>query len=42
MTTLADGATCIITKNVRDFGRSELLFPDLRIWKPEQFLSIIE
>lgn len=39
---VAGGAAGIITKNVRDFGRSELHFPDLRIWKPEQFLSIIE
>jgi hypothetical protein len=32
MTTLAGGAAGIITKNVRAFGRSELHFPDLRIW----------
>jgi len=33
---VAGRAEVIVTKNVRDFVRSELLFPEIRIMKPEQ------
>ena len=31
---VAGGARAIVTKNVRDFGRMELRFPDLRVLTP--------
>lgn len=36
---IAGGAEVIVTANVRDFGRSELLFPGLRIVTPGDFLK---
>lgn len=33
---VAGGAAAVVTKNVRDLRRSELLFPALRILKPEE------
>ncbi len=36
---VAAGAECIITANMRDFGRSELLFPSVRILSPGDFLK---
>jgi putative PIN family toxin of toxin-antitoxin system len=35
---VAGGAESIVTHNVRDFAGSELRFPDLRIWRPADFL----
>lgn len=37
---LSGGAECIVTHNARDFAASELLFPDLAILSPRQFLTI--
>ncbi len=39
---VAGGASVIVTKNVRDLGGSELRFPDLRIYKPEEFLALVK
>ena len=39
---VAGGAEAIVTKNVRDFRRSELLFPALRILRPEALIQEIE
>lgn len=39
---VAGGAEAIVTKNVRDFQRSELLFPALRILRPEALIKEIE
>ena len=36
---VAAGAVGIITANVRDFGRAELLFPSVRILSPGDFLK---
>ena len=36
---VAAGAGAIITANVRDFGRTELLFPSVRIRTPGGFLK---
>jgi putative PIN family toxin of toxin-antitoxin system len=36
---LAGNASCIITNNIRDLKNAELIFPDLRIETPEQFLQ---
>lgn len=36
---VAAGAFCIITENKRDFARSELSFPDLRVQTAGEFLS---
>jgi predicted nucleic acid-binding protein len=38
---VAGGAEAIITKNVRDFQDAELVFPSLRILRPEELLSEI-
>jgi uncharacterized protein len=35
---VAAAAEAIVTANVRDFGRAELLFPSVRIRTPAQFL----
>ena len=35
---VAGGAEAIVTHNVRDFTRSDLRFPDLRILRPSEFL----
>ncbi|MEX0965074.1 MAG: putative toxin-antitoxin system toxin component, PIN family [Pseudohongiellaceae bacterium] len=35
---VAGNAYCVVTNNVKDLRRSELLFPDLRVMTPEQFL----
>ena len=37
---VAGGARAIITRNVRDFQRAELLFPQIQILTPERFLEI--
>lgn len=36
---VAGGARAIVTKNVRDFGRMELRFPDLRILTPADLIK---
>ena len=36
---LAGGAVGIVTHNVRDFGRGELVFDQLRVLKPAQCLE---
>ncbi len=36
---VAGGARAIVTRNVRDFQRAELLFPHIRILPPETFLE---
>jgi len=33
---VAGNASCVVTNNIRDLKRSELVFPDLRILTPEQ------
>jgi len=37
---VAGGATAIVTNNVRDFRTGELIFPDIGIMTPAQFLKI--
>lgn len=36
---VAGGATVIATYNLRDFQNAELLFPDIRICRPEELLN---
>jgi putative PIN family toxin of toxin-antitoxin system len=36
---VAAGAVCIITENKRDFARSELSFPDLRVQTAGEYLA---
>ena len=36
---VAGGARAIVTKNVRDFGRMELRFPDLRVLTPADLIK---
>jgi predicted nucleic acid-binding protein len=36
---VAGGARAIITSNLRDFHNAELLFPDIEIFKPGDFLN---
>jgi putative PIN family toxin of toxin-antitoxin system len=36
---IAGSATHVVTRNLRDFARTELSFPGLRIVKPEDLLS---
>lgn len=35
---VAGNAYCVVTNNIKDLKRSELLFPDLHVMTPEQFL----
>jgi len=35
---IAGGADCIVTKNTKDFSRTDLKFPDVTILKPEELL----
>lgn len=35
---VAGNAYCVVTQNIRDLKKSELVFPDLRILTPEQLL----
>lgn len=35
---VAGNAYCVVTNNIRDIKRSELVFPDLQIMTPEQLL----
>ena len=35
---IAGNAYCIVTKNIRDLKKSEMMFPDLQILTPEQLL----
>lgn len=37
---VAGGAEALITRNINDFKRAELKFPDLAILTPEQFLEV--
>ena len=37
---VAGGARAIVTRNVRDFQRAELLFPQIQILTPERFLEM--
>lgn len=39
---VAGGAEVIVTKNVRDLKRSELVFPSIRILRPEELLENLE
>lgn len=36
---VAGSAAAIVTKNTRDFRRTELQFPDVRVLKPEELLK---
>jgi len=36
---VAGSAKCIVTRNLRDFKRAELFFPELKILSPEDFLK---
>lgn len=36
---VAGGASCVVTKNVRDFKNADLHFPEIRIVLPETFLQ---
>ncbi len=38
---VAGGAELIVTKNIRDFRRAELRFPELRAVRPEELLQEI-
>ena len=38
---VAGGAEAIVTKNVRDFRRMELRFPEIRLLKPEELMKEI-
>jgi putative PIN family toxin of toxin-antitoxin system len=38
---VAGGAEFVVTKNTRDFERSELLFPQVQVVKPEEFVRRI-
>lgn len=37
---VAGGASGIVTRNIKDLGRGELRFPDVRILSPEQCLEV--
>ncbi len=37
---VAGGAEALVTRNIADFGRAELKFPNLTILTPEQFLEV--
>ncbi|MGB0849496.1 MAG: putative toxin-antitoxin system toxin component, PIN family [Thiolinea sp.] len=39
---IAGGSQAIVTRNIRDFKNPELLFPDLRIYTPEDFLEVMK
>lgn len=36
---IAGNAHCIVTRNLRDFTRMELSFPELKVYSPEDFLK---
>ncbi len=36
---IAGNAQCIITKNIKDLKRGELLFPQLSVYTPQQFMT---
>lgn len=36
---VAGNAYCVVTNNIRDIKRSELVFPDLHVMTPEQLLG---
>ncbi len=38
---VAGGASSIVTQNVRDFERSELRFPNVRVLRPGEFLKVM-
>jgi predicted nucleic acid-binding protein len=38
---VAGGADAIVTRNLRDLGRMELRFPQLKVLAPEDFLKEI-
>lgn len=38
---VAGGADCIVTRNIRDMTKMELIFPDLRVISPEIILKEI-
>jgi predicted nucleic acid-binding protein len=38
---VAGGADAIVTRNLRDLGRMELRFPQLKVLGPEDFLKEI-
>ena len=37
---VAGGAEALVTRNIADFKRAELKFPDLAILTPDQFLEV--
>jgi len=39
---VAGGGEAIITKNVRDLRRAELLFPQIRVLRPEEVVKEVE
>jgi putative PIN family toxin of toxin-antitoxin system len=39
---VAGGAEFVVTKNTRDFERTELLFPQVQVVKPEEFVKRID
>jgi len=39
---VAGGAEFVVTKNTRDFQRSELLFPQVQVIKPEEFVRRVK
>lgn len=39
---IAGGADCIVTHNTRDFERSELVWPELRILDPASLLELLK
>jgi putative PIN family toxin of toxin-antitoxin system len=39
---VAGGASAVVTNNVRDLRRGELVFPDIRILTPARFLKALE
>jgi predicted nucleic acid-binding protein len=38
---IAGGAAAIVTRNIRDLSRPDLLFPDLASLSPDQFLALL-
>ncbi len=38
---IAGGAAAIVTRNIRDLSRPDLLLPDLASLSPDQFLALL-
>ena len=39
---VAGNADCIISKNIKDLKRGELLFPHIKIYSPQEFIAYWE